>query len=297
MTSLQTDIYRTLAYFSYFGYPLTAFEVWKYLYRPSQAWTFADVVDGLTAFESHNGHYGLADEKHGSVRRQVGVRHDRYLDAVRKYRRLKWVVRYLRCLPFVRGVAVCNTLAFHHTKPASDIDLFIVTAPGRVWTTRFLAVFPLMLLKLRPREAKRDPVDVSFLVSEAALNFDALRLQPDDPYFTYWLATLRSVLDRGGVFDRLATENPQALADLPNSKIRHSMYDRLFSEASSPQIHRSEKWLEKLQRAKFPTEILDLQNHDSRVVVTSNVLKFHKNDRRAEIRDYLEAKMKLCATS
>ena len=77
----------------------------------------------------------------------------------------------------------------------------------------------------------------------------------------------------------------------------HSMADRSFSEASQKKTYLTEKWFEKLQRAKFPKDICDLQNHDSRVVVSNNVLKFHKNDRRLEIRDYLEAKMKLCVLS
>lgn len=315
MDNLQRDIYRTLVYFSYFGYPLTVFELWKYLYRPSQAWTYSQVATAVgtlpaTSVESHHGFYGLPDEKHGDVEAQVNERHDRYLDAVRKYRRLKWVLRYLRCLPFIRGVAVCNTLAFHHTRPESDIDLFVITAPGRVWTTRFLVVAPLRLLRLRPREAKRDPIDISFLVSEVALNFDALRLQPNDPYFTYWLATLRPVIDRGGIFDRLVAENQTSLSSLPNtqtSDFTGPIPACALSElrtgrlGSAPTLERSriflsEKWFEKLQRDNFPQDIRDLQNHDSRVVVSSDVLKFHKNDRRLEISDYLEAKMKLCET-
>lgn len=305
MDNLQRDIYQTLVYFSYFGYPLTIFELWKYLYRPSQVWKFDEVVGAVGAWsltcpvpiESHDGFYGLPDEKHGDVTAQVNERHDRYLDAVRKYRRLKWVLWHLRCLPFIRGVAVCNTLAFHHTKLESDIDLFVITSPGRVWTTRFLVISPLRLLKLRPREAKRDPVDISFFVTESALNFDKLQLQPDDPYFTYWLATLRPVIDRGGIFDRLILENSVTLSALPNTHSLHSMADRSFSEASQKKTYLTEKWFEKLQRAKFPKDICDLQNHDSRVVVSDNVLKFHKNDRRLEIRDYLEAKMKLCVLS
>jgi hypothetical protein len=305
MTPLQTDIYRTLSYFSYFGYPLTVFELWKYLYQPSQAWTFREVAEAVGAdpgigplrIEGYNGFYGLPDETHGSVRRQVGVRHDRYLDAIRKYRRLRWMRWYLRCLPFVRGVAVCNTLALHHTKPESDIDLFVVARPGRVWTVRFLAVLPLMLFRLRPREAKHDPVDVSFIVSERAMNFEALRIKPDDPYFSFWLATLRPVLDRGDIFNRLAAANISSLIDLPNIGQHQKMADRPKSVFDEPKQSLTEKWLEKIQRLKFPDEITELQNRDNCVVVTDDILKFHKNDRRLEIRDYLETKMKLCASS
>lgn len=294
MNALHVDIYRTLAYFSYFSYPLTAFEVWKYMYEPSSPWTWPQIQDGLASFPQHQGFYGLEMPGTLTLVEQIELRHDRYLDAIRKYRRLKLFVRYLRLLPWVRGVAICNTLAFHHTKPESDIDLFVITSVGRVWTVRFLAVFPLIALRLRPREARRDPIDISFLISEAALDLEPLRLAPTDPYFAYWLATLRPVIDRGGIFKALLQANNWVATSLPNIQIASDITTENFAQRILSWISPSEGWFEKIQRAKFPDEIIEQANRSSQVVINAAVLKFHKNDRRQEIREYLEDKMKLC---
>jgi hypothetical protein len=44
------------------------------------------------------------------------------------------------CLPFVRMVAVTGALAMNNAPEGDDIDLLIVTAPGRVWLARAAVV-------------------------------------------------------------------------------------------------------------------------------------------------------------
>ena len=164
MDTLARECFAVVAYFSYFGYPLTAFEVWKWLQRPSQPWSLSDVVTTLSTDEwlrehvhEHNGFYGFGD-----VAAHCRDRHTRYVDAVRKYAVLRPVVEYIGRLPGVTGVAVCNSLAYHHTTEKSDIDLFILTEPSRVWSVRLLAVSMMALLRKRPHEADRDPICCSF---------------------------------------------------------------------------------------------------------------------------------------
>jgi hypothetical protein len=58
---------------------------------------------------------------------------------------LKWqsarrYTAFIRCLPFVRMVAVTGTLAAHSAEADDDIDLFLITTPGRVWLARALTV-------------------------------------------------------------------------------------------------------------------------------------------------------------
>jgi len=47
-------------------------------------------------------------------------------------------VRLVRWIPGLRMIAVSNSLAMYATHPESDIDLFVITAPQRLWIVRTL---------------------------------------------------------------------------------------------------------------------------------------------------------------
>ncbi len=78
----------------------------------------------------------------------------------------RWGQRIAR-LPFVRMVAVTGGLAVDSVADHDDIDYFIITAPTRLWLTRFMMVG---LVKL----AERDDIELcpNYIVSERALEFD-----------------------------------------------------------------------------------------------------------------------------
>ena len=56
--------------------------------------------------------------------------------------RTKLYGQYMRAIPFVEMIAVCNNLAYDNASEQSDIDLFIVVKPGRMWLTRRIKIPP-----------------------------------------------------------------------------------------------------------------------------------------------------------
>ncbi len=60
------------------------------------------------------------------------------------YRYTQWI----RCLPFIRMVAITGTLAAQSAEASDDIDLFLITTPGRVWLARALTVVVVRLAAL-----------------------------------------------------------------------------------------------------------------------------------------------------
>lgn len=298
---IEKDIYRTLAYFSYFGYPLTVFEVWKWLLEPAQEHSFGQILETLETSswlqectEAREGFYCLRSKKHGGIDRQLAMRRRRFLNANRKYQKLRRVMKYLMRLPFIQGIAICNSLVFHHTREGSDIDLFVIAKPGKIWSSRFFAVLPLMLLRQRPGEAKENPVDISFYITSDELNLMKFRLSEDDPYMSYWVRSLVPIFGREEVFQLFVRHNAWAKIPLPNSLMpRRARAFRFKPLVKLPFVPFSEGFLRLLQERKFPQDIRDAANADNRVVVSETVLKFHKNDRREEIRDALKKKMSI----
>ncbi|MFH1142477.1 MAG: hypothetical protein V1695_02080 [Candidatus Uhrbacteria bacterium] len=294
MSEISHSIYRTVAYFSLFDYPLTTFEIWKWLFGSENKTSLLDVRRELVSsgFLSERivGQGGFWTPTGQPIEELIKTRHERYLNAVRKYKRLRWATGYLSLIPSVRGVAACNTLAWNHTRGESDIDIFVIVREGSVWTSRLLAVAPFKILKMRPGTGKRDPLCFTFFLSDTNLDLSALQLEGSDPYLAVWARSLVPIFDRDNVFDQFVQANGWLATNLPNSyqssEHHHRRVDSDRSSWRAPNIF--ERLAERLQRRKFPEVIQNMANRDSRVVVSDAMLKFHDNDRRAEYRDKLE---------
>jgi hypothetical protein len=282
MKSLRESIDWTLKYFSFFHFPPTAFEIWKW--QRGTKYSYQEVVEEL---EAGGGKGIFFTQLNQNVEDLALERHRRYQDAIAKYRRVQWYVWYLARLPWVQGVAFCNNLPFHNTKKGSDIDLFILTKPGALWKTRLFAITPLRLLQLRPGEAKQHPIDVSFFVSTDSMSLEHLQIEDDDPYLAMWVVALSPVFERSsGVFRTFWDQNMWATKQFPQAVTggRASFWRStqrwklpiLFPESLSKQ----------LQEKILPNSLTSPSNFAS-IVMNDSMLKFHQNDRRKEINAFL----------
>ena len=318
-TPIEQSIHKTVAWFSLFETPVTVFELWKWMLachqkpslgrrmEPDRTYSLEETfaaLDGEWLRERLVEADGLWTTRSSVSSTTASERRTRFLDAARKFKKLRRAMRFVRLVPGVVAVAAGNTLAWWNTRPDSDIDLLVVTRPGTIWLARLLVVAPFALLGKRPAEggelvepeAAVDPFCFSFFATTDALDFSALRLEGGDPYLAYWVRSLVPVLDRGGVFDRIVTENGWAREVLPNvdRARRPPLTPPPYEEGErngwarlsvTPTLDRLAK---AIQLRRFPPKIRALMNVDSRVVVNDRTLKFHENDRREEYRERLK---------
>ncbi|MFH1712041.1 MAG: hypothetical protein ABH846_02275 [Patescibacteria group bacterium] len=299
-SDLEKTIFRTIAYFSYFSYPLTTFEIFKWQMNPERHYILLEITNAIqesawlkSKLNHFRGFYSLVGAQ---IKDQVRTRHQRFINATTKYKKLDSILSYLIRLPNIEGVALCNTSVFHHTREHSDIDLFVITRPGRIWASRLVSVAPMKLLHQRPGEVQRNPVDISFFISSEQLNIEDLKIDSLDPYLAVWSRSLIPLFEHEtGLFERFFQQNQWAAAYTPNtSSARRAFAKRFSAKTKFPRLPIPESWCERLQRRQFPQEIRRLENIDTRVVVSDQMLKFHINDRRAQIVRSLNEKMKVC---
>lgn len=153
---LEQAILATLAYHDLLEMPLTAVEVWRFLIRPRGETldppSLATVEGSLRALAARralvfrSGYYAAPGREHLVARRL-----DRHARAQWKWKRLRRVAWWLQGIPFLRMVAGSGSLAREHVREASDLDVLIVTAHGRIWTVRFLVTVLLDLFRARRR--------------------------------------------------------------------------------------------------------------------------------------------------
>lgn len=292
---LRRAILTTLAYFDVFEFPLTSFEVWKWLWFPKagEAVSLRSVLEALDelveqhTLENRDGFYvfpGRIDLVEQRLKRSV--------IAEGKFRKARAMARWLRLFPFVRAICVCNSLAYANARPESDIDFFVLVQGGRIWAARFFTTAFLKLLGVRPTPREtRNRFCLSFYLRADAASIETLKLAEEDPYLTYWVTQLVPIYDEG-VFEKFWEANawcrkllPNAFPTLPAPRRtlpRAGAWKRLLEAAFSivpDHLFRSLQW------RLLPAHLRELANRDSRVVLSDTVLKFHDNDRRQFFRD------------
>src|SRR3990170_6324911 len=318
LSTLEQTILRTIVYFDLFSYPLTELEIWKWQFHESEKrkekrekFELVEIVEALEKSEAlkrmidfRSGFYYLKGREG-----LVEERKKRYVISDHKFRRAIFWIGFLQYAPFVRAVAICNNLSYHNAKDSSDIDLLVITEPEHIWTARFFLAGFLKLFRLRPGDRKNyDGLCPSFFVSNRALDMESLALKGGDPHFAFLTNDITPIAGQKKYFEKFSADNlwvkKNLLAGLaPLFHPRRQLKLRAIagglqkiSEMFFLILSLIEKYLEKFQRRILPDELARLAEiPDSGVFISSDVLKFHKNDRRAYFREKFEAKLKeLC---
>lgn len=292
-TALEQALFRTLAYFAYFQFPLTLREMHTWLLAPDRAYHLDEVekcITNSTWLKKHSERYGVYISLK-SCEDWVKKREKKYLDAQRKHKKALFIASLLMRIPGIVGVAVCNSLAWHATTKESDIDLFIVTRPGKIWTSRLFATLPLRLLGMRPGEAIQDPLCLSFFVDENSFAFASLREGEEDWYLAYWCASLLWIGGAQSLSKKFFAQNewmqhvlPNACPTRPVSSLRSEGLLRL-------PLFFPESFAKKIQERLFSQKIRAKQNQSTHVIINDQMLKFHDDDRRAAISAFVRLHM------
>lgn len=161
LSPLQGAILLSVVYADVFDYPLAAAEIHRYCGMKVAYTTLYAEIQGFGFLRQSGDFYTLPGRES--------------LVALRAYREevssQLWThaLRYGRAiasLPFIRMLAVTGSLAVNNTESLADIDYFIVTEPGRLWTCR---AFILALGRLAARKGLN--LCPNYLVTTNALNF------------------------------------------------------------------------------------------------------------------------------
>lgn len=146
-------ILTTLIYYDLFDFPLTTEEIKKYHSAPGIE---SDAIDiGLYSLvNSHkirliDGFYTLPNREH-----LIAIRSRTSPIAVRKMKRARLATILMSGVPYIQAVFASGSLALGNTDYNSDLDIFVITKSGRIWTARFITntIFDLLLLKRKPKD-------------------------------------------------------------------------------------------------------------------------------------------------
>lgn len=163
---LSKNILSTIAYYDVLEYPMTAFEIWKYLiksqgaksndqYEEDKNYSLSEVIFELEAEEvkkyicEFRGFYFLRGREN-----LVEKRIEKNKISNVKLKKARNIIFWLRLIPFVKMIAVAGRVGAKNSQRGSDIDMLIIFKHGKIFTGRFLSTFLIHFLGQRRHRDK-----------------------------------------------------------------------------------------------------------------------------------------------
>ena len=146
---LRRAIARTVAYADLFEYPLDRDEIHRYLI--GEAASPEDVHRALEHAGAPPPYVERTGDKFHLRGRAstVETRRDRETASAELWRNARAYGALVARLPLVRFVGVTGALAMSNAERGADIDLFVLTHPGRLWLCRLLVLAVVRVAALR----------------------------------------------------------------------------------------------------------------------------------------------------
>ena len=200
-------------------------------------------------------------------------------------------IPFIKWIPWIKMIWIWNSISMNCATKESDIDLFIVTLPHRIWLVRILITLIFQVLWVRKTASKHaGKFCLSFFATTDGLDFSSFALK-DDIYLYFWLVHFKPLLDYNNTY-KLFLEKNKSWADLKNSIL-------LIQQNKKYIKYKKNTWT---IEPKFLTIVNNLlkgmlitktmKSYEKLwkpywIIINNDMLKFHNNDIREKIRDEL----------
>lgn len=286
--SLKQAVLATIAYADLLNFPLKCEEIEEYLYGWSATREAIEaVLKEIQGVIHLNGYYCLNNRiELIETRKKNDVLLMNYWKKIRRFR------FFFQLCPFVRSVAVCNSVSYGNVKETSDIDLFVITADHRLSIARFFLKLITQLIGVRVHHgfiSKR--FCLSFFVTVSAHNLKAIAYE-FDPHLAYFVKTMTPLFG-AKVFDEFLRNNESWMAPYfkrPNKSRTHELMENGIAKKMQ---FVSECFLrifgDFLENLIFKFQMKRDLNHKKRILNSSGFImnkymfKAHEEDPRANI--------------
>ncbi|TSC87513.1 MAG: Uncharacterized protein G01um10147_491 [Microgenomates group bacterium Gr01-1014_7] len=212
---MDKAILKTLIYADIFDYPLTIFEIHKWLIGKKA--TLREVEKALNKLcikyyvLSIKGYYCLSKREN-----LVNKRKRREKQSTAYLRKAKLLVQILKVIPWIKLVGISGGLAMDNADKKDDIDLILVTSKNRLWVSRILALGLLALTGQRRKAGETGRKIAGKLCLNILLEEDKLDQHSKDIYLAHEVLQMKVLWQRDGIYSRYLSDNDWAFKFLPN---------------------------------------------------------------------------------
>lgn len=209
----------------------------------------------------------------------------KFIDKTIKY------TKYIKWIPGLKMIWIWNSISMNCSNKNSDIDLFILSAPHRMWLVRILVTFIFQILWVRKNHQNyAGRFCLSFFSTTDALDLSQIAIE-NDIYLHFRVIYMKPILDYDDTYNNFLEIN--------SNWINFSKYKEIINN-NKKQIHITGKsWWNKWKILDIFDKVLKklflpktLKHYEKLwkpfwVIIDDNILKFHDNDIRKNIRKEL----------
>ncbi len=204
---------------------------------------------------------------------------------------LKKADTYIEKIKNISGIHmiwICNSISMNATKESSDIDLFIVTSPHRLWYVRIKLTLFFHIRRLRKTGKKHaGRFCLSFFCTTDGMDFWEFAI-PNDIYLYYWILAMKPIVNNNRCYQKFLEANT-SWTDYMQFRNAFSKNQRSIPYTGTVKWEDS-KTLDKIEKILknvfLPKTLKSFQKlwYPFWVIISDSMLKFHDQDRRKQIK-------------
>lgn len=213
--SLRNPILATIVYYDVFQYPLTLFEVYKFLINPARILhrpegigdidinNIAEELDKLASsgiIGQKNGFYFLQGKE---ALYDLRMYRDKISSA--KWKKFLRMIRFLSIAPYLRGIFTSGSMAINNADKESDFDILVITKSGRLYTCRFFLWLISSVMGTRRKKFERVAPDK--LCFNHYITDDSLYIPHESIFNAQTYSNLKPVMIGKPLFDKFFSNN------------------------------------------------------------------------------------------
>jgi hypothetical protein len=244
-------------------------------------------------FSANKKLFSVSQEKHEKFKKYFWIKNNPTQVEIEFYKKTENYIKYISWIPGLRMIWIWNSISMNCATPDSDIDLYIVTTPNRMWLVRILVTFVFQILWVRKTPKHHAwRFCLSFFSTINSLNFSKFALE-EDIYLYFWVLYFKPILDINNNYNKFVEQN--------NTWSDFSKYSNIISE-NKKHITCSKNISDKSIFSKL-WDIFDillkkiflpktLKHYEKiwkpyGVIINSDMLKFHNWDVRKKMREII----------
>ena len=261
--SIADSIYKTLIYADIFDYPLTKEEIWRFFICEKPV-SQKQIENMLVSFDSKHGYFYLKKRGHIVVQRKIKER-----ESQKKLQIVKRISSLLSIIPSVYLIGISGNLSMNNAEKKDDIDIFIITKSGVLWSTRLLIILFLRIIgKHRKKLDKHveNKICINMLIDEKAIIIPFSRR---DLYTAHEVIQMKPIFVRGDSYKRFIAVNSWVRKFLPNSIEKVMNYELKINEGHKKSL---------IEFLAKKVQFWYMKKNITSEIVSDTILAFHPRD-------------------